>query len=103
MYAVVRIAGKQFMAKPNEIVDVPLLDVEPGSIVSCDEVLAYSDGKEVRVGRPRLEGIKVTGEVIGHGRDDKIVLFKHRKRKNYRRKKGHVQGYTRLRITSISA
>jgi large subunit ribosomal protein L21 len=103
VYAVVRIAGKQFMAKPNEIVDVPLLDIEPGSIVSCDEVLAYSDGKEVRVGRPRLEGIKVTGEVIGHGRDDKVLLFKHRKRKNYRRKKGHVQRYTRLRITSISA
>jgi large subunit ribosomal protein L21 len=103
VYAVVRIAGKQFMAKPNEIVDVPLLDVEPGSIVSCDEVLAYSDGKEVRVGRPRLEGIKVTGEVIGHGRDDKIVLVKFRKRKNYRRKKGHVQGYTRLRIKEITA
>jgi len=103
VYAVVRIAGKQFMARPNEIVDVPRLDVEPGSIISCDEVLAYSDGTDVRVGRPRLEGIKVIGEVIGHRREDKIVLFKLRKRKNYRRKKGHVQGYTRLRIKEISA
>ena len=103
MYAVVRIAGKQVMAKPNEIVDVPRLDVEPGSIISCDEVLAYSDGTEVRVGRPRLEGIKVIGEVIGHRREDKVLLYKMRKRKNYRRKKGHVQGYTRLRIKEISA
>jgi len=103
VYAVVRIAGKQVMAKPNEIVDVPRLDVEPGSIISCDEVLAYSDGTEVRVGRPRLEGIKVIGEVIGHRREDKVLLYKMRKRKNYRRKKGHVQGYTRLRIKEISA
>ncbi len=103
MYAVVRLAGKQVMAKPNEIVDVPRLDVEPGSIISCDEVLAYSDGTEVRVGRPRLEGIKVIGEVIGHRREDKVLLYKMRKRKNYRRKKGHVQGYTRLKIKEISA
>jgi len=91
------------MAKQGEVVDVPRLDAEPGSIISCDEVLAYSDGTDVRVGRPRLEGIKVIGEVVGHIRADKVMLYKMRKRKDYRRKKGHVQGYTRLRIKEISA
>ena len=59
MYAVVRVAGKQIMARPDEVVDVPRLDVEAGSLIRCDEVLAYSDGTDVRVGRPCLEGIKV--------------------------------------------
>ncbi len=103
MYAVVRLAGKQFTVKPNEIVDVPSLDVEPGSVISCDEVLVYSDGKEVRIGRPLLEGVKVLGEVVSHGRGGKILLYKMRRRKNYRRKQGHHQRYTRLRIKEISA
>ena len=103
MYAVVRLAGKQFTVKPNEIVEVPLLELEPGSLISCDEVLVYSDGKDVRVGRPLLEGVKVVGEVVKHGRERKILLFKMRRRKNYRKKMGHHQGYTRLRIKEITA
>ena len=58
MYAVVRLAGKQFWVKPNEIVDVPLLELEPGTVISIDEVLAYSDGTDVRVGKPLVEGVK---------------------------------------------
>jgi large subunit ribosomal protein L21 len=104
VYAVVRLAGKQFMVKPNEIVDVPLLELEPGTVISMDEVLAYSDGKkDVRVGKPLVEGVKVVGEVVAHARERKIQLYKMRRRKNYRKKQGHRQHYTRLRITEINA
>ena len=103
MYAVVRLAGKQFWVKPNEIVDVPLLELEPGTVISIDEVLAYSDGTDVRVGKPLVEGIKVVGEVVAHARDAKIQLYKMRRRKNYRKKMGHRQHYTRLRIKEITA
>jgi len=103
VYAVVRLAGKQFWVKPNEIVDVPLLELEPGTLISIDEVLAYSDGTDVRVGKPLVEGIKVVGEVVAHARDAKIQLYKMRRRKNYRKKMGHRQHYTRLRIKEITA
>jgi large subunit ribosomal protein L21 len=103
VYAVVRLAGKQFMVQPNELLDVPLLDLEPGTVISVDEVLAYSDGKDVRVGKPLVEGVKVVGEVIAHARSPKIQLYKMRRRKNYRKKQGHKQRYTRLRITEINA
>lgn len=103
MYAVVRVAGKQIIARKDEIVDVPRLDVEEGSLIRCDEVLAFSDGTNVRVGRPRLEGVMVTGEVLGHRRADKIVIYKMRRRKGYRKTQGHVQEYTRIRIKDISA
>lgn len=103
MYAVVRLAGKQFTVKPNEIVDVPLLELEPGTIINCDEVLAYSDGADVRVGRPLVEGVKVVGEVVAHRRAGKLLLYKMKRRKNYRKKQGHRQHYTRLRIKEITA
>jgi large subunit ribosomal protein L21 len=103
VYAVVRLAGRQLIVKPNEIVDVPLLELEPGTVISCDEVLAYSNGKDVRVGKPLVEGVKVLGEVIGHGREGKILLYKMKRRKGYRKKQGHRQDYTRVRIKEITA
>ena len=103
MYAVVRLAGKQFMVHPNELLDVPLLDLEPGTVISCDEVLAYSDGTDVRVGKPLVEGIKVVGEVVSHGREAKVMLYKMKRRKNYRKKQGHKQHFTRVRIKEITA
>jgi large subunit ribosomal protein L21 len=103
VYAVVRLAGKQFMMRPEEKVKVPLLDVEPGSLISCDDVLIYAEGDDVRIGRPLLDGIKVTAEVLEHGREKKITVFKMKRRKGYRRKKGHRQDYTILRVKEISA
>jgi large subunit ribosomal protein L21 len=104
VYAVVRLAGRQVIVKPNEIVDVPLLELEPGTLISCDEVLAYSDGKkDVRVGKPLVDGVKVVGEVVGHGREGKILLYKMKRRKGYRRKMGHRQRFTRLKIKEITA
>lgn len=103
MYAVVRIAGKQVTVEPDHTIHVPRLDAEVGSTVSCDDVLLYADGEDIRVGRPRLDGISVTAEVVKHDREPKIVVFKMKRRKNYRRKNGHRQGYTLLKITGISA
>jgi large subunit ribosomal protein L21 len=103
VYAVVRLAGKQVTVKPEEKVVVPLLDVEEGSVIRCDDVLFYSDGDDVRVGRPLLDDVKITAQVLGHRRDEKVVVFKMKRRKNYRRKRGHRQGYTILKIREISA
>jgi large subunit ribosomal protein L21 len=102
VYAVVQLAGKQFMMRPEERVKVPLLDAEPGSVIKCEDVLVYADGSDVRVGRPHLDGISVTAEVLAHGRDKKITVFKMKRRKGYRRKKGHRQGYTLLKVKEIS-
>ncbi len=103
MYAVVRLAGKQFMVQPNEIVDVPRLELEPGTVINCDEVLAYSDGADVRVGKPVVEGVKVVAEVVGEMRAKKVMLYKMKRRKNYRKKQGHKQPFTRVRIKEITA
>jgi len=103
VYAVVRLAGKQFMVQPNEIVDVPRLELEPGTVINCDEVLAYSDGADVRVGKPVVEGVKVVAEVVGEMRAKKVMLYKMKRRKNYRKKQGHKQPFTRVRIKEITA
>ena len=75
VYAVVRLAGKQVTVKPEEQVEVPLLDAEVGSIIRCDDILLYSDGADVRVGKPQLDGVSVTAEVIEHGRKGKITVL----------------------------
>ena len=103
MYAVVRVAGKQVRVEPDIDVQVPLLDADIGSTIQCDDVLLFSDGKDVRFGRPRLDDVKVTAEVLSHGRHAKVIVFKMKRRKGYRRKNGHRQGYTLLRIKKISA
>ncbi|MBU8920571.1 MAG: 50S ribosomal protein L21 [Bacteroidales bacterium] len=103
MYAVIDLAGKQFTVKPEDNIQVPLLDAEVGSVIQCDNVLLFSNGDDVRVGKPTLDNIKVTAEVVSHGRDKKIIVFKMKRRKNYRRKNGHRQGFTMLKIRGIDA
>ncbi len=102
MYAIFRAAGKQFRAEPGRTVRMPTLAAEPGATVTFDEVLLGSDGKSVKAGTPLLKGAKVTGEVVRHGRDKKIVVFKFKRRKNYARKQGHRQGFTEVKIASVS-
>ena len=102
MYAVFRTGGKQFRAEPGKKIRVPSLDVEPGESISFDDVLLTSDGKEVQVGAPTLDGAKVTAEVVRHGRDKKLIVFKRKRRKGYRRKQGHRQGFTELRVDEIT-
>jgi large subunit ribosomal protein L21 len=101
MYAIIRTGGKQFRAEPGKTLRIPSLGNEPGESITFDEVL-LAGGDEVRVGAPLLSGAAVTAEVVKHGRGEKIVVFKHKRRKNYRRKQGHRQGFTDVKINEIT-
>ncbi len=102
MYAVVKIKNQQFRVTPDAKVQVPLMDSEVGSTLTFDEVLMFADGDDVKVGTPTVEGASVAAEVLSHGRSRKIVVFKKKRRKNYRRKNGHRQQYTEIKITGIN-
>ena len=101
MYAVFKAGGKQFRAEPGKKCYVPLLTQEPGEIVTFDEVLLASDGDTVSVGAPLLSGASVTAEGLRHGRDKKVIIFKRKRRKNYRKKQGHRQGFTEIRVNEV--
>jgi len=101
MYAVFRTGGKQYRAEPGKKIRIPSLDVEPGESITFDDVLLASDGSEVQVGAPTVAGAKVKVEILRHGRDKKIIVFKRKRRKNYRRKQGHRQGFTEVRVDEI--
>lgn len=101
MYAYFRTGGKQFRAEPGSRVRIPSLDAEEGETVTFDEVLLASDGDEVSIGEPLVDGAQVEAEVVRHGKDDKIVVFKRKRRKKYRRKQGHRQKFTEIRIDEI--
>jgi len=102
MYAVVKIKNQQYRVSPDLSLQVPLLDNEVGETLKFDEVLMVADGGDVKVGAPTVEGASVDAEVVGHGRSRKIVVFKKKRRKNYRRKNGHRKHYTEIRITGIN-
>ena len=102
MYAIIRTGGKQFRAEPGKTLRIPSVDTEPGQTLRFEDVLLGSDGNNVRTGVPMLSGAKVTGEIVKHGRGEKIVVFKFKRRKNYARKLGHRQGFTEVRINDIS-
>jgi large subunit ribosomal protein L21 len=101
MYAIIRAGGKQFKAEKGKTLRLPLMEAEAGSKVTFDEVLLSSDGQTIKTGAPLVQGATVTGEVIGQGKESKIYVFKFKRRKNYRRKTGHRQGYTEVRITDL--
>ena len=102
MFAVIRTGGKQFRAEPGKTLLIPSLDVEPGVTVTFDDVLLAGEGEEVAVGAPNVEGAKVTAEVLAHDRTKKITVFKRKRRKGYRRKQGHRQDYTVVRVADIT-
>jgi large subunit ribosomal protein L21 len=101
-YAIIRTGGKQFRVEPGKTVRIPSLVGEAGGKVEFNDVLLGSDGSNVRTGVPSLSGAKVTGEIVKHGRGEKIVVFKFKRRKNYARKQGHRQGFTEVRINDIT-
>jgi large subunit ribosomal protein L21 len=101
MYALVRIKGLQYRVEPETHLRVPALGSEVGDIVDLDEVLLVSKGGEIQVGSPTVAGCSVTAEVVQNGRARKVVVFKKRRRKNYRRKKGHRQHFTEILIKEI--
>jgi large subunit ribosomal protein L21 len=103
MYAIIRAGGKQFRAEKGMTLQLPLMeDAEPGSTMTFDEVLLSSDGTTVKAGTPLVKGAKVTAEVIGLAKGIKIYVWKFKRRKNYRRKTGHRQKYTAVRITEVT-
>jgi large subunit ribosomal protein L21 len=102
MYAIFRASGKQFRAEKGKTIRLPLLDAEAGAKVTFDEVLLSSDGQTIRAGTPLVAGAKVEAEVVGVGKEPKIYVFKFKRRKNYRRKTGHRQKYTEVRITDVT-
>ena len=100
-YAVIKTGGKQYRVKPGDMLDVELLPNPVDSIAEFNEVLALSDGGEVTIGAPLVEGAKVTAQVLSHYKDKKLMVYKYKAKTRYRRKRGHRQTYTRLRIQDI--
>ena len=103
MYAVVRTGGKQYRLGIGDSVKVEKLPNEIGNIVELSQILMVSDGGEVKVGTPLVNGASVKAEIVGHGRDKKIRVFKMKRRKKYRRTQGHRQAFTQLKVTEINA
>ena len=101
-YAIIKTGGKQFRVEPGRTYKIPSLEGEEGSKLEFNEVLVGNDGKNVKTGVPSLSAAKVTGEIVRHGRGEKIIVFKQKRRKNYARKRGHRQGFTEVRINDIS-
>jgi large subunit ribosomal protein L21 len=101
MYAVVRTGGKQVRLAPGRAVRVERLPGEVGEKISFDEVLVVGGEGEPRVGRPLVSGARVVGTITRQGRARKLIVFKSKRRKNYRRKQGHRQEYTEVRVEAI--
>ena len=99
-FAIIRTGGKQFRVEKGAKVRVPSINDEVGASVDLD-VLVTTDGSSTKVGAPLVDGAKVTATVVDHGREPKIIVFKKKRRKQYKRTKGHRQGYTTLKIDSI--
>lgn len=103
MYAVFVSGGKQHRVAEGDVVKLEMLDVEPGSAIEFDQVLLVANGDDVKIGAPVVEGGKVSGEVVTHGRGEKIRIIKFRRRKHHRKQMGHRQYFTEVKITGISA
>ncbi len=101
MYAIIESCGKQYKVAEGDVVLFEKLDAEEGKKVTFDKVILVSEEGKVQVGTPYVKGIKVEGKVISHGKGKKIIVFKMKAKKNYRRKQGHRQPYTKVEITSI--
>lgn len=103
MYAVVATGGKQYKVQEGDVLHVEKLKGDVGSEVSFGQVLMYSDGENVSLGQPALDGAVVSGHIVEQGKEKKIIVFKYKRRKRYRRKQGHRQMFTAVKIDSIKA
>lgn len=103
MYAVIKTGGKQYRVSEGDILNVEKLAVEAGENVVFDKVLTVVNDGEVTIGKPVVEGAKVTAKVVEHGKAEKIFVFKYKAKANYRKRQGHRQPYTQVEITSIEA
>jgi large subunit ribosomal protein L21 len=102
MYAVIKTGGKQYRVEKGSTLRIEKLGVDSGKTVTFDDVLLVADGDKIQIGAPMLSGAKVTAEVLGEEKGPKLVVFKFRRRKAYRKKTGHRQVYTAVKITDIT-
>lgn len=104
MYAIIKTGGKQYRVAKDDILTVDLIDQEEGSAFESDQVLFVKTGEnDYKVGNPFVDGAKVSGKVLNHFKDKKIIVFKKKRRKGYRKIAGHRQNYTRIQISDIQA
>ena len=103
MYAVVKTGGKQYRVQEGDVLRVEKLPGDIGAEIAFDDVLLFSDGENLQVGTPNLDNIAVSGRIVEQGKARKILVFKYKRRKRYRRKQGHRQPFTAIKIDSIQA
>ena len=103
MYAIIEACGKQYKVAEGDVVFFEKLDAEEGKKVKFDNVILLSDDGKVEVGNPYVKGAKVEGKVVSHGKAKKILVYKYKAKKNYRRTQGHRQPYTKVEITSVKS
>ena len=103
MYAVIVTGGKQYKVAEGDVLFIEKLEVEEGAAVTFEQVLMAGDGENVKVGTPEVDGATVEAKVVKNGKAKKIYVYKMKRKKNYRRKKGHRQPYTKVEITKINA
>jgi len=101
MYALIKTGGKQYRVAEGDTLRVEKIEGEVGEVVEFEEVLMIANGERVEIGRPMLKDSKVVGEIVEQGKGEKIIVFKSKRRKGYRKKQGHRQQYTALRIKEI--
>ncbi len=101
MYAIVQTGGRQFRMAPEETLRIPKLEAAVGSQVELDHVLMVQGDAGTKLGRPVVQGAKVVAEVVGQGREEKIIVFHKRRRKRYQKKNGHRQPFTEIRVRKI--
>ncbi len=101
MTAIIRTGGKQYRVAEGDVIHVEKLEGGVGETITFDDVLSVGDGADLRVGTPKVDGATVQGTILAQGRAKKVIVFKFKRRKNYQRKKGHRQYFTRIRITSV--
>ncbi|MFA5523917.1 MAG: 50S ribosomal protein L21 [Tissierellales bacterium] len=102
MYAVIETGGKQYRVQEGDVLFIEKVAGNEGENLSFDKILLLSNGEEVKVGKPYVEGATVTGNIVEHGKAKKIVVYKFKRKKDYRKKQGHRQPYTRVKIEKIN-
>ena len=101
MYAIIESCGKQYKVQEGDVVFFEKLEAEEGKQITFDKVILASEEGKIQIGNPYVKGITVEGKIIAHGKAKKIIVFKMKAKKNYRRKQGHRQPYTKVEITKI--
>ncbi len=103
MFSIVEQGGFQYKVAAGDVLEIPLVDGDAGSVITLDRVLLVGEGDTIKVGTPVVAGVTVTAEIVEHGRDKKVLVMKKMRRKDYKRKNGHRQDFTKIKITAINA